>query len=280
MAQAAAAQFYQPQGVAVDSAGNVYVADTGNQTIRKITSGGVVTTLAGLAGNYGSNDGTGTNAQFYGPAGVAVDGSGNLYVADYFNQTIRKVTGGGGGEHAGGVGWELRQRRRDERHGALLGSGGSGGRERDEHCDGVCGGFGQRHDSGAGWPGTNWVSGTLAGSASTGSADATGSAARFYWPGAAAVDSAGNVYVADTQNGTIRKVTAAGVVSTLAGSAGKFGSTDGQGANARFYGPQGIAVDSAGTVYVADTVNATIRKVTAAGRSDHAGRVGGNQWHR
>src|ERR1035441_7262991 len=82
--------------------------------------------------------------------------------------------------------------------------------------------------------------------ASTGSADLSGSAARFYWPGAAAVDGAGNVYVADTQNGTVRKATADGVVSTLAGLAGNYGSADGTGGNARFYGPQGIAVDATG----------------------------------
>ncbi len=109
------------------------------------------------------------------------------------------------------------------------------------------------------------MSSTLAGSASTGSTDATGSAARFYWPGGAAVDSAGNAYVADTQNATIRKVTTNGAVSTLAGAAGNSGSTDGTGTNAQLHQPRGVAVDSAGTVYVADTVNATIRKVTAGG---------------
>src|ERR1019366_3155551 len=77
-----AARFYQPQGVAVDGTGTLYVADTGNQTIRKIMAGGAVSTLAGSAGNFGSTDGTGASARFYGPAGVAVDGLGNVYVAD------------------------------------------------------------------------------------------------------------------------------------------------------------------------------------------------------
>src|SRR5204862_7823763 len=90
-----AARFNQPGAVAVDSAGNVYVADTQNHTIRKITPGGVVTTLAGSAGQDGSKDGNGSAAQFSLPKGVAVDGAGNVYVGDQCNNTIRKVTPGG-----------------------------------------------------------------------------------------------------------------------------------------------------------------------------------------
>jgi hypothetical protein len=128
----------------VDGAGNVYVADTSNSTIRKVTPGGVVTTLAGLAGTLGSADGTGSTARFSGPQGVAVDSAGNVYVADTWNNTIRKVTPGG-------------------------------------------------------------IVTTLAGLAgSQGSADGTGSAARFNDPYGVAVDSAGNIYVADSFNNAIR----------------------------------------------------------------------------
>src|SRR5204862_836341 len=84
-----------PFGVAVDNLGNVYVGDSGNSTIRKITPVGVVTTLAGLAGNLGGDDGTGNAARFEYPRGVAVDSSGNVYVADYYNYTIRKITPAG-----------------------------------------------------------------------------------------------------------------------------------------------------------------------------------------
>src|SRR5205823_4431846 len=90
-----AARFYGPDGVALDNAGNIYVADYANSTIRKITPGGVVTTLAGSAGQYGTNDGIGTAARFYGPAGLALDNAGNIYVADYENATIRKITPAG-----------------------------------------------------------------------------------------------------------------------------------------------------------------------------------------
>ena len=256
------AQFYQPQSVAVDSAGNVYVADTANQAIRKIMAGGVVSTLAGSAGTYGSTNGTGTNALFYGPASVGVDGLGNVYVADYFNQTIRQITPAGVVSTLAGLAGN---------YGSADGTN-SAARFWNPASVAVSGTNTVTvyvADAGNGTiraltpAGTNWVSSTLAGSASTGSADTTGSAARFYWPSGSAVNSATNVYVADTQNGTIRQVTTAGAVSTLAGSAGNYGSADGTGGNARFYGPQGIAVDSAGTVYVADTVNATIRKITA-----------------
>ena len=98
-----------------------------------------------------------------------------------------------------------------------------------------------------------------------GSLDGIGGAASFFNPNGIATDSAGNVYVADSYNHTIRKITAAGMVSTLAGTAGVIGSADGSGAAARFAYPQGIATDSAGNVYVADSYNHTIRKVTPAG---------------
>jgi sugar lactone lactonase YvrE len=199
------ARFAQPSGVAVDTAGTIYVADTDNHTIRKVTLGGVVTTLAGLAGVSGSADGTGIAARFYHPSGVAVDGAGTVYVADERNHTIRRVAPGG-------------------------------------------------------------MVTTLAGRAGfIGSTDGAGSAARFSFPRGVAVAGAGTVYVADSSNHTIRTVTAAGVVTTLAGLAGVNGSADGTGSAARFNQPHGVAVDAAGTVYVGDKINHTIRKVTAGG---------------
>lgn len=200
-----AARFDSPYGVAVDTAGNVYVAENVNDTIRKITPAGAVSTLAGNAGQAGSEDGAGGAARFQTPRGVAVDTVGNVYVADTANHTIRKITS------------------------------------------------------------TGMVT-TLAGTAGQiGSADGKSSAARFNNPYSVAVDKGGNLYVADFGNCTIRKLTAAGVVTTLAGSAGQFGSTDGIGSAARFYNPSSVAVDGAGNVYVADSENDTIRKITPAG---------------
>jgi hypothetical protein len=258
-----AARFYYPEGVAVDAAGNVFVADTYNHTIRKVTPAGVVTTLAGSAGNPGSADGTGGAARFNNPTGVAVDSAGNVFVAEWGNSTIRKVT-------AAGVVTTLA--------GSAGVSGTNDGTGSAARFNSPCGvavdsagnvfvaDYGNdtiRKVSSAG------VVTTLAGSAGTqGSADGMGSAARFFLPYGVAMDSAGNVFVVDQYNHTIRKVTSTGVVTTLAGSAGNSGSADGTGIAARFYYPSGVAVDSAGNVFVADTHNNTIRKVTAAGGGD------------
>jgi hypothetical protein len=204
-ATGAAARFNGPWGVTVDWVGNVYVADTDNHTIRKVTPAGVVTTLAGAAGSPGSADGTGSFARFNSPHDVAVDGSGNVYVADSSNHTIRKVTPGG-------------------------------------------------------------VVTTLAGTALVaGSVDGTGSTARFNLPWGVTVDGSSNVYVADWTNQTIRKVTPAGVVTTLAGKAGLAGAVDGTGSAARFYYPRGVTVDEEHNVYVAEYYNQLIRKVTSDG---------------
>jgi uncharacterized protein YjiK len=254
----AAARFNQPIGVAVDSAGNVYVADYGNSIIRKVTAAGVVTTLAGTAGMAGSADGTGAAARFYTPNGVAVDSTGNVYVADYGNSMIRKVTAAGvvatlAGTARGG---------REDGTGAGAGFYLPSGVAVDSADNIYIADYGNsmiRKVTAAG------VVATLAGTAGWGSADGTGATARFNGANGVAVDSIGNIYVADQSNHTIRKVTATGVVTTLAGSAGIQGSTDGTGAAARFNSPTGVAVDSIGNIYVADQSNHTIRKVTAAG---------------
>ncbi|HWO23673.1 MAG TPA: hypothetical protein VNO30_33255 [Kofleriaceae bacterium] len=256
----AAAHFHGPCGIAVDSAGNVYVADNGNHIIRKITATGDVTTLAGTAGESGSTDGTGAAARFSSPVGVTVDGANNLYVADRGNNTIRKITAAGvvttlagAAGMAGSTNGTGAAARFNYPIGAAIDSAGNVYvAEAFNHTI--------RKITAAG------VVTTLAGTAGmSGSTDGANAAARFFSPTYVAVDSAGNVYVADEYNHTIRKVTAAGVVTTLAGTAGESGNADGTGAAASFYFPSGVAVDSAGNVYVADYFNHTIRKITAAG---------------
>ncbi|HTQ30001.1 MAG TPA: chondroitinase-B domain-containing protein [Opitutaceae bacterium] len=202
----AAARFNHPVGIAQDASGNLYVADANNHIIRKVTSTGVVTTLAGHAGVSGSADGTGTAAFFNFPTGSAFDLKNNLvYIADTTNNTIRKITSAG----------------------AVT---------------------------------------TLAGLAGTaGSSDGTGSGALFSQPCGLAVDSSGNIYVADKANSTIRKITPAGAVSTFAGLAGIAGLKDGTGSDAWFNQPEDVTVDAAGNVYVADTGNAAIRKISPSG---------------
>jgi sugar lactone lactonase YvrE len=246
----AAARFNFPSGVAVDSSGNVFVADRQNHTIRKVTSAGVVTTLAGTAGSIGSTDSTGSAARFNLPSGVAVDSSGNIFVADSGNNLIRKVTSAGVVTTLAGTA-------------VSIGFSNPWAVAIDSAGNVFVADFGNhaiRKVTSAG------VVTTLAGTAgSIGSTDSTGAAARFKQPSGVAVDSSGNVFVADSGNYTIRKVTSAGVVTTLAGTAGSFGSTNGTGSAARFLNPWGVALDSAGNVFVADSGNNTIRKVTSAG---------------
>jgi len=255
-----AARFSHPSAVAADSAGNLYVADTSNQTVRKVSAGGAVSTLAGTPGVGGRADGTGAAASFFYPGGIAVTGTGTVYVADTGNHSLRVVAPSGVvATLAGAAG--------------LPGStDGTGGAALFNYPDGVAvdifgslyiadhGNNTIRKMTSAG------VVTTIAGLAGiSGSADGAGGAARFNGPTGVAVDASGNIYVADAGNCTVRKITAAGTVSTLAGAAGVAGSSDGVGPAARFNAPEGVAVDGGGNVYVADTNNSTIRKVTPSG---------------
>jgi len=255
-----AAAFDLPQSVAVDRTGNVYVADSRNSTIRKITAAGVVTTLAGIAGMPGSADGTGSAARFDDPAGVAADDAGNVYVADSFNRTIRKITPSGAVTTlAGSPGVVGSADGTGAAASFYIPTGVAVDRAGDVYVTDT-GNFNIRKITAAGS-----VS-TLAGTTGVGgSADGVGSAAQFNMPVGIAVDGAGNVYVADQENHTIRKITPATEVTTLAGSAGSAGSADGTGAAARFDHPTGVAVDGAGNLYVGDEFHGTIRKITAAG---------------
>lgn len=267
------ARFLAPSEVAVDASGTLYVADLGNNNVRKVSPGGDVTTLAGTAGLTGSDDGAGPAAKFFSPGGIAVDASGNVYISDSGNHTIRKITSAGQVTTLAG---------RAGIAGSADGPGASAtfnipvGVTVDASGNLFVADMGNstiRRVSAGG------VVTTLAGSpGQPGSADATGAAARFSAPQGVTVDAAGNVFVADTDNSTIRAITAAGVVTTLAGTAGQSGSTDASGAAARFFGPEALTIDAGGNLYVADTNNATIRVVTPAGvvttLAGTAGQVG------
>lgn len=255
----AAARFNRPKGIATDASGNVYVADTGNSTIRKISPAGVVTTLAGTANVAGSTDGNGASASFDGPYGIASDSSGNIYVADALS-TVRKITPAGDVTTLAGTA-------------PVTGSADGNGLAATFNAP-----AGITSDAAGNFYVADSVNSvirkitpsgvvtTLAGTPGViGSTDGTGAAAAFNQPMGIASDGAGNVYVSDYGNCTIRKITPAGGVTTLAGAPGVAGSTDGSGGSATFNGPMGIATDSTGNVYVADSLNATLRKITPAG---------------
>jgi sugar lactone lactonase YvrE len=303
----ASARFTYPQGIAVDNAGTVYVADTGNSTIRQITPAGVVTTLAGSAGTIGSSNGIGTSARFNLPAALAVDAAGTLYVADTDNSTIRMLTRLGtnwvvttlagtpnananqDGTNANARFYQPTGIAVDTNRNLYVADTGNGLVRKITPVGtnwvtttlattSFPGGIAV--DMGANLyvansanntlqvlrpSGTNWLAGALAGSAGVaGSADGTNTA-RFNYPRGVAVASNSLLSVADSLNNTIRQVTAAGVVSTLAGTAGGPGTNDGLQSQASFNAPLGLAVDAGGTIYVADSQNDIIRSVTPAG---------------
>jgi sugar lactone lactonase YvrE len=247
------ASFSNPTGVAIDSSGNVYVADVGNNKIRKISATGIVTTFAG-SGVQGFADGTSDTASFYYPHSIAVDASGNIFVADTFNHRIRKITSAGivttfaGNGSAGDIdGLGTAASFRFPQGIAVDPSGIIYVADTYNHKI--------RKISPLG------VVTTLAGSGSNGAGNGIGTVASFSYPEGVAIDSNGNVYVTDTNNHKIRKISPTEVVTTFAGN-GLIGSTDGNGINASFYFPSGITVDSIGNVYVGDNGNHKIRKIT------------------
>jgi sugar lactone lactonase YvrE len=253
------AHFWGPQAVALDAAGNVYVADSLNSTLRKVTSAGVVSTLAGSPSS-GSADGSGTSARFSLPLSVASDASGNTYVADSANSTVRKLNSGGtvstyaglagnpGSANGTGVAAQFQgpQGAAADTNGNIYVADTGNHTIRLIAPGGVVSTY-------AGYPGF------------TNNMDGTGTNASFYFPQGIAADSSGNLYVSDTGNSTVRKIASGGVVTTLAGLANNPGSADGAKTLARFNNPTGIVVDTNGNVFVADTFNHTIRKITSAG---------------
>jgi len=269
------ATFNLPRSIAIDLAGNHYISDAGNNEIRLATSAGVVTLLAGnAAGTAGMANGTGTGASFNLPYDLTTDPSGNLYIADYNNNQIRKITiatgavtllagnAGGGTGSANGTGTAA----------SFNGPVGivynpvDGFLYVSDYANNLI-----RKVSLAG------VVTTFAGSGTAGTTNATGTAARFDGPNGIGVDATGNMYVGDQNNNEVRKIIrATAVVSLFAGStAGTAGTTDGTTTGARFNTPRGITVDASGNLYVTDSGNNTVRLITPAGLvSTFAGGAG------
>src|ERR1043165_2338029 len=238
--------FRFPAGIAINKATNdVYVADTENFIIRKITPDGTVSTVAGLARNLGFADGRGSAARFSTPVALAVTPNGTVYVADAFNENIRKIAPDGDVSTLAEV---------FHPHGIAVDplSGTVYVTSQDDFDVVKIAPDGTRS--------------TLAGQYGEDNADGTGTAAHFIGPHGLALDAAGNLYVADEFNAVIRRIAPSRDVTTFAGDAPKWGSADGTGTSARFTfpAPAGVAVDAGGNTWVTDATN-VLKKITPAG---------------
>ncbi len=261
--QATNAKLYYPTGVVIDAVGNLYIADYNNQCIRKVTASGVITTVAGTGTlGYGGDGGAATAAKLNYPFGVAVDAAGNLYIADYSNQRIRKVTTSGVISTYVGNGTQ-----------GVLGDGGAATAAELTNPYGVAfDAIGNLYIADASnrirKVTTTGIINTIAGNGTAGYSGDGGvaTAAELNFPDGVAIDAIGNVYIADYSNQRIRKVTSAGIISTVAGTGTAGYAGDGAIATAaELYWPNGVATDATGNLYIADYNNNRIRMVNTLG---------------
>jgi len=258
------AQLYDPSGVAFDAAGNLYIADTVNNRIRKVDTNGIISTIAGTnSAGYSGDSGAAVNAKLNGPSGVAFDAMSNLYIADYGNNRIRMVGTNGvittvAGTNFPGFSGDSGAAINAELHfpsGVAL--DGSGNLYIADYANSRI----RKVD-------TNGNISTVAGTNISRYAGDGGPAtqANLNGPGGVALDAARNLYIGDTYNYRIRKVDTNGIITTVAGTNNLGYSGDGGTAtNARLYDPYGMALDAIGNLYIADSGNNRIREVEFAG---------------
>jgi uncharacterized protein (TIGR03437 family) len=260
---ATSAQLYEPYGIAVDAAGNLYIADTENYRIRKVNSSGTIATVAGTGTEgYSGDGGAAAIAQLYLPFGVVVDSTGNLYILDDNSYVVRTISAGGiiatvagGGARGAGDGGPCTLGQLSDPYGVARDSAGNTyiADEADNRVRRIA---------------PNGVISTVAGTGVKGYSGDNGAAssAQLNYPAAVTADTAGNLYIADTGNHRIRKVSASGIITTIAGNGSGGYSGDGAAATgAQLYYPEGVALDAAGNLYIADNHNHRIRQVNPSG---------------
>ncbi|WP_160397324.1 cadherin-like beta sandwich domain-containing protein [Paenibacillus sp. MMS18-CY102] len=254
-----------PHGVAIDGSGNVYIAETSNQRLRKVDASGNISTVAGTGvAGYSGDGGAGKDALLNMPSGVAMDGSGNLFIAEYRNHIIRKVDPTGKITTVAGTGTS----------GTVVDGGAATSSKLDLPYGIAVDSSGNLYIADGGSSvirkvNTSGIISTIAGKGATTGSTGDGGLAKdalLKNPYGIAVDGGGNLYIADTNNHRIRKVDTAGYISTVAGTgtAGKLGD-GGAATSAQLNGPAGVAVDSFGNLYIADSKNHRVRKVSASG---------------
>jgi sugar lactone lactonase YvrE len=257
----AAALFNDPAALVADAAGNLFIADSQNHVIRKIGTNGLVGTFAGQAGMPGSDDGSGLQARFDTPSGIAVAHNGDFCVSDTGNHVIRRITSAGVVSTIAGLAGQsgfTNGVRTAARFNSPLGITVAG-----EGTIFVA--DGGNHLIRAIAPDGSVT--TLAGRAENwGSQDGVGDGARFNGPVGLALDAQGDLFVSDSNNHAIRKITRAGIVTTWAGMPGVDGFTNGDRLQARFSKPAELAFDKHGNLFVADSFNHLIRKISRDGK--------------
>ncbi|MFJ1792168.1 NHL domain-containing protein [Kitasatospora griseola] len=255
------AQLNQPRGVAVDSAGNIYIADAGHHRLRKITADGRISTIAGTGtGGFAGNNGPAVSAQLNYPLAVAVDGTGVLYVSDYSGHRVRKITTDGRISTIAGTGTP-----------GFSGDGNPAASAQLSHPRGltvdsdgnVYIADGNNHRVRR--IGADGKISTVAGTSTAGFTGDGGPAgkAQLNLPMGVAVDGAGNLYVSDYNNHRIRRIGADGKITTVAGTKAGFGGDGGPASAAQLSNPMALAMDCVDALYIADHVNNRIRRIAS-----------------